>query len=323
MFRLLFNLATGISLLLCVLAATVWVRSYRAVERLEWALSSPRNGETSYDRYRGGCIAYLLGNATISLGERHFSPGPPPPTWWVDSHRIGLVGCGGPNEGALEARVIVRFRVWPVWAACAVLPMVRVVTSTGGTVRRRRRTRLGLCPSCGYDLRATPERCPECGWLSETSKQGSSIVPVTIGLSLPVLLAGVLLSLLWLAKPATETGAGLRRRSGPGFELPFTVHPVGHVVRVPDTHSVVVDLGRQDQVTLGMTFEVYDQRTGVLTADNRGIGDVPEGTATVVVARTLPGYSECRVVRRTPGVGVNIGDLIATHPSADRSSTPR
>jgi len=47
-----------------------------------------------------------------------------------------------------------------VGAAGAV---VAVICAPIITRRYRRRTRLGLCMQCGYDLRASTGRCPECG----------------------------------------------------------------------------------------------------------------------------------------------------------------
>jgi hypothetical protein len=59
----------------------------------------------------------------------------------------------------------------PLWTArysrigllALVLPAANFASRVAGGVRHGRRRATGLCPACGYDLRASPNRCPECG----------------------------------------------------------------------------------------------------------------------------------------------------------------
>ena len=104
---------------------------------------------------------------------------------WVADHRIwslaqwpstsphmteterGLLGVTLTNrKGVVEGAdsLTVGLPYWLVTSLSAVLPLHWLYRS------RRRRHGAGRCPSCGYDLRATPQeggalldRCPECG----------------------------------------------------------------------------------------------------------------------------------------------------------------
>jgi hypothetical protein len=68
------------------------------------------------------------------------------------------------------------FQRWFVTAWCLLLASAVGVDYLLGRWRSRTgggKWPLGFCQSCGYDLRATPDRCPECGRLARSAADSS------------------------------------------------------------------------------------------------------------------------------------------------------
>jgi hypothetical protein len=167
--RILLNVATVLSLVLCVATMAAWVRSYRAYDGVYWSRANPRM-QLWIETYRGGLdagVAKALSPLNVLL---------PPGAGWHQSTPRSYVKGHGPQDtffnrfgfslGSFQVNATaVRDLTCPFWFIILLTAILRGARLAGWRRRRARRLRmrLGLCRHCGYDCRATPDRCPECG----------------------------------------------------------------------------------------------------------------------------------------------------------------
>jgi hypothetical protein len=152
--RWAFNLAAGVSAVLCVVTSLFWIRSYSVRDALflgrpHWSIQLESNC---------GRLDFSQGGPEHSRGLFWDSFGPNPDSALPNATHVGL-------------GVWVRGPTWrgQVWRAVSVPSCLPVVFFAGACIsatlaaRRFKNHADGLCRGCGYDLRATTDRCPECG----------------------------------------------------------------------------------------------------------------------------------------------------------------
>jgi hypothetical protein len=160
--RRLFNLLAGLSLLLSVGMAICWMRSHYYHDFLYFVAKGHPNCVISSDAPSRLAFAISYG---VDSGRR---------SQWLSWRTIGSdldpsgshLGFSGfhYSSGRMSVRSI-RFPYWFIVLLFAALPIVWLFDRI-----RRPAILHGKCPVCGYDLRATPDRCPECGTVSKMVK---------------------------------------------------------------------------------------------------------------------------------------------------------
>lgn len=189
MFRHFFTTLSALSLLLCVASAVLWTRSHQhydvirgqyirspQVDKVQGislrvhSFSSTLRFEFGRQRYEP---VYLRDLSAEEMKQFHRSY-PMGLHWWIPREKttmhwsVPMPGFAAahyvdaPSAGYRSDTWMFSVRPWLPMALLLVLPVLWLNRLRYANRARRQ----GLCVNCGYDLRATPERCPECGMVA-------------------------------------------------------------------------------------------------------------------------------------------------------------
>ena len=164
--RILITFAASVSMTLCIAALTVWAlgNQARLDQSATWYYCSTLGREfTRYHRIavdRGVfCFQWVQDEPYASPRPIvRVIPGYPLRFPFQATHH----GFSLYRQTPWTGRAIYWEFAVPLWflsVVTAIFPAWRVISF----IRRRNRKLPGQCRACGYDLRATPDRCPECG----------------------------------------------------------------------------------------------------------------------------------------------------------------
>ena len=179
--RTIFNALTVLSLALCLATAALWVRSYWASDGFLYS----RNQNISIGRCLRGKLSILTVEGRGNVAGFEWVRWAHLVDMEINSIAPGAFGSGsdrgdtnmrfaGFHYQRLTQSYLVRqplrlqdfpsrLLTFPFWPMCliGVWPILPAVYRRVKAIRPG--NPLGTCRKCGYDLRATPNRCPECG----------------------------------------------------------------------------------------------------------------------------------------------------------------
>jgi hypothetical protein len=128
-----------------------------------------------------GDLEQLL--ALLNQDALHVHPAPAPLAAGATASPLGegLFGFVAGNTDAGGIADIPGSRLFyvivPDWSATLAFTIAGLWLLLGKPAQRQRRRAKGLCVNCGYDLRETRDRCPECGTPIEPRSPPAAFVP--------------------------------------------------------------------------------------------------------------------------------------------------